>query len=65
MAFTTNQNWFKSSFPKHLNRGSFTKFSILNYGGGGGGTGEVRGDCGELGGGVGGGGSHGNTYLIN
>jgi len=60
-----NQNWSGSSFPKPLNKGSFTEFSILNCGGGGGGTGEVAGDGGEIGGGVGGGGSPRNPCLIN
>ena len=40
-------------------------FSILNHGGGGGGMGEVRGDGSEVRGGVGGGGIHGNPFLIN
>jgi len=60
-----NQNWSKYSFPKPLNKGNFTEFSILNCGGGGGCMGEVAGDGGEVGGGVGGGGSHGNPCLIH
>lgn len=59
-----NQNWFGSSFPKALNNGSFTKFTMLNYGGGVGGMGKVTGDGGEVGGGVGGCGSRGNPYII-
>lgn len=61
----TNQNWSGSSFPKPLNKGSFIEISILNCGGGGGGTGEVAGDGGEVGDGVDGGDSHGNSCLIN
>ena len=38
---------------------------MLNYGGGGGGIGEVLGDGGEVGGGVGGGGNRENPCLIN
>ena len=49
-----NQNWSRSSFPKPLNKGNFIVFSILNHGGGGGGTGEIVGEGGEVGGGVGG-----------
>lgn len=64
-ALTTNQNFSKSSFPKPLNKGSFTEFAILNCGGGQGATGEVRGDGGEVGGGVRGGGIQGNPCLIN
>ena len=60
-----NQNWSKSSFPKPLNKRNFTVFSILNHDGDGGGTGEVFGDGGEDGGGVGRGGICGNPYLIN
>ena len=60
-----NENWSRSSFPKPLNKGSFTKLAMLNCGGGGGGMGEVVGDGGEVGVGVGGGGSHGNLYFIN
>lgn len=60
-----NQNWSGFSFPKPLNKGHFTVFSILNHDGGGGGMGEVGGDGGEVGGGVGGGGIHGNPCLIN
>jgi len=60
-----NQNWFGSSFPKSLNKGSFTAFSILNFGGAGGGTGEVGGDGGEVGGGVGIGGILGNLCRIS
>jgi len=48
-----------------LNKGSFTEFAILNCGGGRGGTGEVAGEGGEVGGGVGEGGRHGNPCLIN
>ena len=40
-------------------------FSILNCSGGGAGTGEVRGDGGEVKGGVGGGGICGNPFLIS
>jgi len=54
-----------SSFPKPLNKGIFTKFTMLNYGGGGGGMGEVAGDDGKVGGSVGGGASHGNPCIIN
>ena len=57
---TTNQNWFGSSFPKPLRKGSFTEFAMLNCSGGGGGMGEVIGDNG-----VGGGRNHGNPCLIN
>ena len=60
-----NQNWIESSFPKPLNKGNFTKFSMLNCGGSGGGMGEVTGDGGEVGGGVGGDGSRENPCLIN
>lgn len=38
---------------------------MSNYGGGGCGRGEVAGDSGEVGGGVGGGGNCRNPYLIN
>jgi len=65
MALTMNKNWSGSSFPKPLNKGTFTVFSILNCGGGGGGTGEVGGDGGEVRDGVGGGGICGNPCLIN
>ena len=54
--FTTNQNWFGSSFPTSLNTRNFIVLAILNYGGGEGGVGEERGEDGETGGGVGGGG---------
>ena len=60
-----NQNWSRSSFPKPLNKGNFTVFSILNCSGGGDGTGEVGGEGGEVGGGVGGGGILKNPCLIN
>ena len=60
-----NENWYGSSFPKPLNKGSFTEFAMLNCGGSGGGMGEVAGDGGEVGGGVGRGGSCKNPYLIN
>jgi len=59
-----NQNWSGSSFPKPLNKGNFIEFSILNYGGGGGGTSEVGGEGGEFGGGMGGSGIRGNPCLI-
>lgn len=62
--FMMNQNWSRSSFPKPLNRGSFTKLAMLNSGGGGGGMGEAS-DGGEVGGGVGVGNSRGNPYIIN
>ena len=65
MTFTMNHNWSGSSFPRPLNKGSFTKFSTLNCGGGGRGVGEVAGDGGEVGGGVGGGGSRGNPCFTN
>lgn len=48
-AFTTNQNWFGSSFPTPLNTGNFIKLAILKHRGGGGGTGEDGGDVGEMG----------------
>jgi len=60
-----NQNWSRSSFPKPLNKGNFTIFSILNSGGGGDDTGEVLGDGNEFRGGVGIGGIHGNPCIIN
>ena len=60
-----NQNWFAFSFPKPLNKDSFTEFTMLNYGGGGGGVDEVVDDGGEVGGGVGRGGIHRNPCLIN
>lgn len=64
-ALTANQNWSRSSFPKPLNKGIFTIFSILNCGGGGHGTSDDGGDGGGVGGGVGRGGIRGNTFLIN
>lgn len=54
-----------SSFPKPLNKGNFTIFAILNRGGGGVGMREVRGEGGEIRGGVGGCGIHRNICLIN
>ena len=60
-----SQKWSRSSFPKPLNKGNFTKLAMLNCGGGGGGMGEVAGDGRDVGGGVGGGGSRGNPCLIN
>ena len=64
-AFTKNQNWYGSSFPKPLNKGSFTEFAILNCGVGRGDTAEVTGIGGEVRGSVGGGGSRENPCLIN
>ena len=62
----TKQNWSGSSFHNPLNKVIFIEFSMLNYGGGGGGgVGEVADDCGEVGGGVGGGGSRRNPHFIN
>ena len=55
--FTTNQNWFRSSFPTPLNTDKFIALTILNCGGGGG-VGKDGGEDGETGGGVGGGGIH-------
>lgn len=42
------QNWSGSSFPKPLNKGNFTVFSILNFSGGGVGMAEVGGESGEV-----------------
>ena len=62
--FTTNQNWFGSSFPTPLNTRNFIALTIWNYGGGGGGVGGDGGDAGETDDGVGGDGMHGIPYLI-
>ena len=63
--FTANQNWSRSSFPKPLNNDNFTKFTMLNCGGGDSGVGEVVGDSGEDGGGVGGWGIRKDPFFIN
>jgi len=60
-----NKNWSGSSFPKPLNKGNFTEFTMLNCGGGGGHVGEVAGDGGEVAGGVGGGRNRGNPCFMN
>lgn len=51
IAFMMKQNWFESSFPMPLNTCSFTEFTILNSGGGGGVGDQVSGG-GKDGGGV-------------
>jgi len=65
ISFTMNPNWSGSSFPMPLNKGNFTEFTMLNCDGGGGGVGKVEGDGGEVGGDVGGGGSHRNPCFMN
>jgi len=63
-AFTTNQNWSRSSFPTPLNTGNFIEFNILKCVGGEGGTDEDGGDDGETSGGLGGGGMRRILCLI-
>ena len=62
IAFTIEQNWSESSFPKPLNKGNFTVLTILNHSGGENGTSEVGGDGGEADGGVCGCGIQGNPF---
>lgn len=62
--FTTNQNWFRSSFPTPLNTNNFIELTILKHGGGRGGTSEDGGEDSETSGGMGRGGMRGILYLI-
>ena len=59
----TNQKWSSSSIPDPLNTRNFTKFTILHFGGSGGGVGEGVCNRGEDGGGVGGWGINGTPIL--